>query len=104
MRFSSLDESLGIRGMTYSFYLLPTQLRLYGGCTRRHTSLSVQAGGYSTFCKVRPATAQVAIPMPGPSSTGTTFPYPYNPFFHCGKGQTVNIKVVQASMKRLANG
>ena len=48
--------------------------------------------------------AQVATPMPGPSVTGTTSPYPYRPFFHRSKSQTVNVKVVRASMKRLASG
>ena len=52
----------------------------------------------------RPAAAQVATPMPGPSGSGTTSPYPYRPFFHRSKSQTVNVKVVRASMKRLANG
>ena len=37
--------------------------------------------------------AQVATPMPGPSVTGTTSPYPYRPFFHHSKSQTVNVKV-----------
>ena len=51
----------------------------------------------------RPAATQVATPMPGPSGTGTASPYPYRPFFH-RKSQTINVKVVRASMKRLANG
>ena len=83
-------RSLGIR----AFCPDPTTCNSYFTLSAMPADLCMVKGSLQA---ARPAAAQVATPMPGPS--GITSAYLYRPFFSCSKAQTVNVMVVRASIK-----